>query len=111
MTQKEGVYHLLESRVRELLSQKGLKFILGKPVLKNGQMLIDITGKVKASFVIGNDGEEFFLWENCSKIAFLKEDLVDYLLIKANSGPKLGELMPKDWAKRHFSHLEVPIIT
>ncbi|MEI6835457.1 MAG: hypothetical protein WCK59_01370 [Candidatus Falkowbacteria bacterium] len=111
MTQKEGLYHLLVSRVIELSSQKGLKFILGKPVLKDGKMLIDITGKVKTSFVVSNEGEEFFLWEKGAKIAFLKEDLVDHMLIEANNGPKLGELMPKDWAKRHFSHLEVPIIT
>lgn len=107
---KEGVFRLLQEKVNEL-NCRGFNFELDKPLLEHGQLIIKIKGRVAISVAICNQGDIFCLKEGQKKLHFLKEDLVNYLLLEANGGATLGKLMPGDWPQSHFKHLEGLLIT
>jgi hypothetical protein len=99
-------FSLLKNRVKEL-EKKGLKFVLNDPVLKGKGILVSIKGKVLVDFVVCQQHHDyFFLIDEGKRMYFLDQGLIDYLLIKANGGPEIGKLMPENWQKEHFAHLE-----
>lgn len=99
-------FSLLKNRVKEL-EKKGLKFILKNPVLKGKGILVSIKGKILVDFVVCQQHHDyFFLIDEGKRMYFLDQGLIDYLLIKANGGPEIGKLMPENWQKEHFAHLE-----
>lgn len=99
-------FSLLKNRVKEL-EKKGLKFILKNPVPKGKGILVAIKGKILVDFVVCQQHHDyFFLVDEGKRMYFLDQGLIDYLLIKANGGPEIGKLMPENWQKEHFAHLE-----
>ena len=99
-------FSLLKKRVKEL-ENEGLRFVLNNPVLKDEGILISIKGKTLVDLIVCQQRSDYFiLMDEGKEMLFLDQDLIDYLLIKANGGPEIGKLMPKNWEKEHFAHLE-----